>query len=267
MPETGLTLTYPELQAQVAWFLFGTDDPTRVSPTEQNMLARCLNNGLRRFYYPAQVDGLNHDWSFLKSEFTLQTETGTQDYLMPFDFGGLDGPLHHVPSDNIRIPVVKTTVENILKKREYNISLSLWPIVYAERAVHSGGRQSTRYQLLLWPSPSAAFTFKGTQRILPLAPNGSAQEFLYGGVEHSQTILEACLAQAELMLENKPGAHTAEFQSCLRTSIILDAQMHAPEYLGYNGDAGADGTALMRDGRHFENFSPVTVGGSVFSGH
>lgn len=262
MPEIGLTLTLPELQAQVCWFLFGTDDQARVSPIERNMLGRCIFNGLRRFYYPAQVQAdLNHDWSFLQSEFTLITEVGTQDYLQPFDFGGVVGPLHHIPTDQIRVPVTKTTVEKILRMREFNVSVSLWPMWFAERAVHSGGRQSTRYQILVWPSPSAVFTFKGTQRILPLAPNAT-QEFLYGGPEHSQTIIEACLAQAELMLENQPGAHTAEFLNCLKTSIVLDGQMHAPEFLGYNGDGGSDGTALMRDGRHFENFSPVTVSGS-----
>lgn len=261
MPETGLTLTYPELQAQVAYYLFGVDDPKLISKLEQRVLTRVIANGLRRFYYPAQADPeLHHDWTFLYTQIQFKVEVGTQDYIMPFDFGGMVGPLHHEPTDNIRVSVIKTSAQRILMFRQMNISLSLWPMYYAERPVATGGRTSTRWQIMLWPSPSATYTFEGTQRLLPLAAGGS-QPYLYGGPEHSQTIIEACLAQAELQLENKPGAHAAEFLSCLRSSIVMDQTAHAPETLGYNGASQGVNPALMRDGLHFENFTNVTVNG------
>lgn len=259
MPELDLTLTYDELLSQVCFFLHGIDDPKKITTWEQRQLARCVKNGLRRFYYPVQVEqGITWDWSFLKAPFTFVTEVGTQDYVQPYNFGGVVGPLHHVPTDNIRVPIVKTTVDKILSYRELNISLSLWPMHYAELSAHQGGLKSQRWTLMVWPVPSAVYTFKGVQRILPLAPDGE-QIYLYGGPEHSQTIIEACLAAAELQQEAGPGPHAAEFANCLRSSIALDATMHAPEFIGYNGDSRHGGpNPLMRDERHFENFSPVT---------
>lgn len=268
MPETGLTLTYDELTAQVCLLLHGVDDITSegISQMERNQVRRAITNGLRRFYYPAQVDqGLIYDWTFLTTEFTFKTEIGTDDYLMPFSFGGTVGPLVHDPADQIRVSIVKTTVNDILSFRQLNLQLSSWPQRYAERPVPMGGREGQRWELMMWPSPSAEFLFHGQQRIQPLAP-GNDQQYLYGGPEHSQTIIEACLAAAELM-QDGPGPHAVEFMNCLKTSIALDQTMHQPDYLGYNADyrRGAS-NPTMRDSRRFENFSPVSVQGTVYSG-
>jgi len=267
MPETGLTLTYDELAAQVALFLCGVDDPAHpsLSDQERNTIRRCIQNGLRRFYYPAQIEpGMVWDWSFLKTAFEFRTEVGVDDYLQPFSFGGTVGPLVHVAEDQIRVGLAKTTAAQILSWRQLNLSLASWPQLYAERPVAQGGMQGQRWEIMLWPSPSAVYVFKGTQRIQPLAP-GNNQQYLYGGPEHSQTIIEACLAAAELMM-GEVGPPAAEFAACLKTSMALDETMHQPEYLGYNGDNRRDpSNPAMRDSRHFENFSPVTVSGGVYS--
>lgn len=261
MPETGLTLTFADLQAQIAFYLFGQDDVSMISPFDLRTLARVIENGLRRFYYPMQVmQGTIHDWSFLRSKLTLKLANGTSDYEMPFDFGGAEGDLYHDPSDNIKFPLRKTTPEKVLERRMYATTLTAWPQIYAERPVQKGGRQSTRWEIMVWPDPAASYTLFGTYRVLPLAP-GTAQNYLYGGPEHSQTIVEACLAAAE-MQTGEPGAHANEFAACLKTSIALDQSMHQPEYLGYNG-AGGGNSSLMRKDGYFENFDPVTSGGRV----
>lgn len=258
-----LTLDYDELVAQVCQYLHGIDDISKIETWEQRALRRCILNGLRRFYYPAQVDpNIPWDWSFLRTDFTFITEVGVGDYIQPENFGGLIGPLHHLPGDNIRVPIIKTTWDRILSYRELNISITNWPMHYAEVPVPSGGRSSQRWQISIWPNASAVYTFKGKQRINPLAPNGE-QVYLYGGPEHSQTIIESCLAAAELM-KGENGPHMAEFLNCLRTSMVLDDAAHAPEFIGYNGDSRHGGpNPLMRDERHFENFAPVTMQGAV----
>lgn len=263
MPETALALTYDELQKQCAQFLHGTRNLRAINANETENLQALINNGLRDFYYPSQVDpSLRHDWSFLVSDFEFLTEVGTEDYLMPFNFGGAIGPLYHDPEDQIKVSVQKVAANKILQQRQMQITLTNWPTMYAERAVMQGGTQSTRWKIMLWPSPSAQYTFHGTMRVHPLGPNGT-QEYLYGGVEHSQTIIEACMAQCELQIDGQPGAHAAAFKNRMWTSVVLDNQMHAAEKLGYNGNNSRGDSSLMRpDGAgYFENFSTVTMGG------
>lgn len=266
--ETALTLTYDELQKQVSDYAYGTRNLRRINADDLERLESVCFNGLRRFYYPQQLNiNISHDWSFLVSNFDFYTETSVPDYVMPFNFGGAIGPLHHDPADNVRTSITKVTPNKITWQRQSNITIVNWPTMYAESSVSSGGRQSQRWQLMLWPTPAAVYHFHGRMRIQPLAPNGN-QIYLYGGPEHSQTIIEACLAEAELKIDGQPGAHAAAFQQCMLTSVTLDSSMHSAELVGYNGDGdGRWDQSLMRpDGRGFENFGSVTVGGQVYSG-
>lgn len=269
MVETGLALTLEEVQKQVAQFLYGTRNLRALNADDQENLGALIKNGLRRFYYPAQIDpNLRHDWSFLISAFDFFTEVGTQDYVMPYNFGGAIGPLHHNPPDQIKVSIAKVTVNKILWQRQMQVTITNWPVMYAEQAVSQGGTNSTRWQIMVWPSPSAVYHLHGRMRIHPLAPNGT-QEYLYGGNEHSQTILESCLAQAELQIDGQPGAHAEEFKECLLSSITLDTQMHQPESLGYcdNPTHGHGGVLMRPDGSgFFENFGAVTVGGQNYGG-
>lgn len=266
MPETALSLTYDELQKQVAQYAYGTRNLKSLNQDDIEQLKATINGGLRRFYYPAQLGPeFLHDWSFLVAGFDFLTEVGTDDYLMPFNFGGAIGPLHHDPNDNIKISMQKVTPNQILSHRQQNMTITNWPTLYAEMAVPQGGVNGLRWKIMVWPSPSAEYHLFGRMRVLPLGPNG-IQDMLYGGPEHSQTIIESCKAQAELDLDGTPGPHFAEFKQCLLTSIMLDGSMHAPEKLGYNGNSSYVGSALMRpDGGYFENFSNITYGGSSYT--
>lgn len=267
MPETGLTLDFEELQKQTAFYLTGTRRIQRLGEDDLENVNAVVKNGLRRFYYPMQVDpSLHHDWSFLRSELTFKTEVGTDDYLMPYNFGGAEGPLYHDPSDGIKISIAKTTPDRVLYHRQLDTTVTNWPIMYAERPSQNGGRSGIRWQVMLWPSPSAEYLLRGVQRIHPLAPNGN-QIYLYGGPEHSQTIIEACLAAAELQLEGQPGTHFLEFKNCLMTSIVMDQTLHQAETYGYNGNGTNLNSSLLRpDGRGFENFNSATYNNVAYTG-
>jgi hypothetical protein len=270
VPATGLTLTRDELRAQMATEIFGIDfdDGQKITPLESRKLDRWLINGLRRFYYPdPDARGIVHQWRFLKTEFTFHVDVNTIDYLQPATFGGLIGDLVHVPTDNVRLSVVKVTPDRILHMRQQNLTLTNYPFFYAERSVLSGGISPTAWEIMVWPAPSGSYTFKGTQHINPLAPNAE-QPWLYGGPEHSQTILAACLAEAESKGDGVVGIREQEFQTRLAASIGADDGMHQADNLGMNLDSSVLGgsSAITRGGRYFENFDPVTYGGSVYDG-
>jgi hypothetical protein len=264
---TGFILNRDELRQQIAVAAYGTDDLSGDSPLSQfeiRNVDRMMRNGLRKFYYPGGADGF--DWSFLEAEFTLVVDPSTVDYTQPATFGGLKGGLVHIPNDNVRLTVQKTTVRDILERRQFNLTTTNYTMYYAERPVHRGGISPTTWQLMTWPTPNGKYTYKGIQRINPIVPTAVAP-FLYGGPEHSQTILEACLSEVELFLDGTQSVHTAAFQERLAAAMSADTTMHAGDSLGLNVDPDTrHNSAIMRDGRYFENFDDVTVGGTRYSG-
>lgn len=59
--------------------------------------------------------------------------------------------------------------------------------------------------------------------------------YALGGPEHSQTLIESCLAIAELAKDDKIGLHHQKFMVNLAGSIDRDLEL-GPKYLGYCGD-------------------------------
>lgn len=236
MPESTLAVDFAEIKAQVTYLAHGTRDTSSLTSEEQANIDSIIRNGLRKFYYPQIVNAqYNHDWSFLKPVFTLVTVSGKSDYTQEGDFGGLAGDLQFSPDDNQGGPILKVPENTILEMRSWSTDTSGAPSHYAERPVRSGGLESQRWQIMLWPEPDGEYELKGRFRVSPNALTAT-QKYPYGGVEHAQTILEACLAEAEIQIDRQPGPHSTAFLTALAASIAYDQRGHSPDYLGYNGN-------------------------------
>jgi hypothetical protein len=132
----------------------------------------------------------------------------------------------------------------------------------AIRPISSDGSNGQRFQLMLWPTPDAAYTVSYRYHALP-AKLTASYPYPLGGEAHAETILASCLAVAEARQENNAGIHAANFMQRLQASIAYDKQINTPDVAGYNRDA-SDTVMMTEQDNRYVNGDVVKYNGSAF---
>ena len=180
------------------------------------------------------------------------TADGT--YRLPDAFGGMEGnwtfatneghnPIPRVSEAQIRTLYIPGTATG---RPQYG----------AVRPVQSDGSGGQRWEAYFWPTPDGTYNLS-YQQVMLMDTLSAGYPYVLGGMVHTQTIIESCLAAAELRMNDGPGAHTAAFAVRLAASIAHDRRL-GPSYLGYNGDSSSDANARL------SRVSYVTVGGVLY---
>ena len=168
------------------------------------------------------------------------------EYTLPDDFGGfLETWLSFVPENNKICPVRQTGIAEILQLRAQNLgNVSTQPEVFAVQAKASDRTAGQRFKIFLYPVPQQAGALVGRYYAVPWAISDAAP-YPLGGQPHFETLLEACLAAAELHMNDTLGVHTQKFQERLAASISHDRRM-SPRHFGYNYDSRTQGISYRR---------------------
>lgn len=157
-------------------------------------------------------------------------------YTLGDDFGGMDGPITYRPGSASFYPSIEVTSAARIRQFRQNDDTTGRPVFAAIQPQAHVAATGTRFEILLYPIPDDVYvlTYRYKSR-----PNMIDATSLYpvGGMEHSQTILESCLAIVERKLDDNRGVHHAAFMECLAGSVAHDIAEHTPDRLGYNGDA------------------------------
>lgn len=195
-----------------------------------------LETGLRKFYAPPILpgDSYSHDWSFLKPLLSIRTASGRWQYDLPADFADFDGPLTYAPESSILYPPLSVVgefqIRHMVQSEEASgrprlVALSLKPLDIG----------TTAYEMLAWPVADGEYEIRGRYVSNPIAlPEDVSLPF--GGQHHVNTVIESCLAAAELQMGTQNGPHAKEFERCLAASVSHDRKVGSPESFGYNGD-------------------------------
>ena len=96
----------------------------------------------------------------------------------------------------------------------------------------TSGSAGQRWILLIFPTTDAAYTLSYQCFINPDYLTG-AFPYAYGGAQHAETFLEACLSVAESRKDDSFSVHKAEFAARLAASIAMDRK-NKPQKLGLN---------------------------------
>jgi hypothetical protein len=211
---------------------------------QREAVYRSIHSGERQFYLP-----VGHSWSFLRPIASLTVDSGDSSITLPDDFGGFVTPgLSFTASDNQYFRVRLTSVENLLSMQQLsNVLTGPQPEWAAVSMTTFAGTTGQRYELLLFPTPTADGTLKAPYYSIPNATSDSLP-YPLGGQPHAETLLESCLAAAELEKTGQAGPHRALFQERLMASIQHDKRM-GPKNLGYNADrSSGDGYQTRHTG-------------------
>lgn len=241
MADSALSLDLFDLRAEVAYFLGKGRPDTQeaweaLSESDRAMIDAHIATGLRTFYTA-------YSWSFLKPWAGIALASGTWRYDLPEDFGYCNGNVNIVKSDGSRgVPlqlIGQTQAMGLDHERKGT------PLFYAISPKQMPGPDGQRFELLLWPTPQGDATLQLQYSVLPSTITTDSP-YPYGGLLHSETIREACLAAAETDTDDQAGVHRQLFLQRLEVSKKLDEEQSVADNLGYNGD-GRRGIRGRRD--------------------
>ncbi len=195
-----------------------------------------LETGLRKFYAPMVLpnEKASWDWSFLCPVGRIVTSNVVHTCDLPDGFISLMGPLVFAPDSGIIYPAIQVVGEHQIRMQYQRTSASGRPTMGAIRPKPPQAGFATAYEIALWPQPDDDYEITFRYQVNPEAmPNDACLP--YGGQQHAQTIIEACLAAAEELTGTVNGPHAVKFLECLVASVSNDRKL-APETLGYNRD-------------------------------
>ena len=265
MAESTLSMTYDDFAAEVARKLGYTYDSTRWTTDETAEIDRIVQAGLRQFYLPPAVSVSGeppqvHHWSFLYPITTLEVDGTASDgtYDLPDDFAGMMSDAFYFDEDEGAVGPIKVISPVQVMKQRQSSTTSGTPQFAAVQPVAPTASAGQRFQVQFWPTPTAC-TLKYQYRVR-VDKISSSNPYPYGGTDHSETILESCLAKAESRVEESQGVHKAEFMERLKASIDMDRRAVKGVFLGRNLDRSDETT------RRFERLDYVSYDGTVYRG-
>jgi hypothetical protein len=103
---------------------------------------------------------------------------------------------------------------------------------YATTRTRAGtGTTGQRSELLFYPNADAVYPMEYRYRKNASALS-AANPYPLGGMDHSDTIIASCLAEAELRTRDRADVWRTKFQELLMTSVDRDERLASPKSLG-----------------------------------
>lgn len=167
-------------------------------------------------------------------------------YVMPDDFGGLEGPLTYRPgSSSAGYGPIQLVGEEQLRARRQRFDSTGPPRFASLRPVELVAGTGQRWELVFGNPADAVYRLAYRYRRDPnkLAKTGTV--YHQGGAAISQALQDCVLAAAEMFLHRaaQAGGYAGpggQARSSMMAAISRDMADKTPDFLGYNGD-GSDG--------------------------
>lgn len=231
-----MAITYDNLRERIGDKLgYGYTKSNWSSVTiKTQRVERILLSALSRFYDPIILPGESekHQWSFLIEDTTIPLVDGVWAYDLPENFSSFEGGLTYAPGTSVIYEPVSIIGEQDVMRELQSSNVQGRPCVAAVRhKAGSGEIGVTQWEIIFAPTPGDDYVLSGSMRINAVYP-GATGEVPLGGQPHSQTLIEACLAECEIFDELADTVHNQRFLECLASSISHDRNVTCPQIAG-----------------------------------
>jgi hypothetical protein len=142
-----------------------------------------------------------------------------------------DSDLTYYPDQNDLYPPVRMRHDKAIRTAQQNNPYFDRPVLYSVRTVEFDPTVGSRKRLAFYPTPDAAYVLRVPMILRPTMVDVTNQ-YPVGGETLSQLITEACLAEAERLLDNREDIHTKRFWEMLPLAIKADQEKSSPTSLG-----------------------------------
>jgi hypothetical protein len=264
MSESGLSVGYADLCAEIGRFLGYGSTSTNWSASQLAEIDSYCQSGVRRVYYPPAISGLPQDmlgyeWSWLRPTTTLAVTSGTADYDLPDDLGRVVGCFYY-PTDEYKQSIQQVSVGRLLSLRASGDE-SGYPYCFATRFKTEDRTAGSRQEVLFYPEPDDSWTLNYEYEAYSGTLSGS-YPYPLGGMKLAELYIESCLSVAESRANEESGIHTANFQSLLVDAIQRDRKRGAVQY-GQMGDMSDNSAAEFHRGDTGASYQILYKGVSI----
>lgn len=247
MAESSLSISYSDLMLEVAAYLGYGNSPEDWTTGQRNEVDRYIQAGIRQFYYPPAVNGLNaHEWSFLQPHAELTITADEEATELPADLGRVLGDFFHA-AESYLPSVVQVSESRIMSFRAKNNESGTPKFAHVRYKAGTTETAGQRLEVLWYPKPDKDYklnfsyeAYSGkltTERPYPL-----------GGMKYAELVTESCLAIAEQRANDENSLHTRRFQELLAAAVKLDERQGARYYGQMGGGESNYAVPRMRSG-------------------
>lgn len=223
-----MKISYSDLQREIARYLGFDRSSANWDATQSLDVSDIILAGIRDFYWPPMLEGVPvHKWSFLCPVDTVTLSVGNGDYDLPDDFVRLCSDFTFLENDKkVRLANVDESEIRAMRSTNHRQSVPLYC------ALRPKSQLEDRYEVLLYPTPDDPMTIEFRYEKMPEALS-DGNPYHLGSAAHSQTLLMACLMNADRVLNKESvdasqgGLHMQRFAAALRTSIGIDQQVYS----------------------------------------
>lgn len=202
-------------------------DASSLTAEQTTNMADIIASGERMFYYPRILPGESapHVWSFMRPTFRTTILANIGDYDLPQEFAGFDGPLSFADWDSSEaITEINRALLDRKRQQTATAPFKAQPVHFSTSVDSVALGQPAEWKLAFWPIPDQDYEILGLYTINPSAITSSTH-YPLGGQPHAETLIKACLAASEAIMEDTAGVDTALFMEHLRTSVAWDRRM------------------------------------------
>jgi hypothetical protein len=179
----------------------------------------------------------------------------TQDgaYRLPAAFGAMVGPMTHAAESGYPPVNIRSETE-IRRLRRWSTGTGVTSLA-AIRPLTPSQIATQEFDLLVYPAPDTNYplTYRYSVRLSEF--DDTTNKVFPGAADHSELILQACLAVAEERTQDGRGPEYQAFMTHLAPAILFDREAHAAESFGVPGGRG------VHSGMSHAGDIYVTVGG------
>lgn len=153
------------------------------------------------------------------------TITGNGDFILPDDFGSIEGQFTHSTGSGYA-DIVVVGHQDLLSLRAASdwSGLPQWASIWYGDSDNSTDQK--RY-VSFHPTPDASYTLSYRYRKLPNLLVDSSNEYPFGCQPFSELIRVSCMAAAEEEVNEVPGVSAARYEQLLSEAIVKDGLMAA----------------------------------------
>jgi len=224
------TVDYTLLKDEIAFFI-GEPETTWDMQTS-DAVESCIRTGVDRVIH----NGL-HQWSWMRPRWSMTTADGQRFYTLPSDFEQFVSDLYF-DGVHYTYPAIRQLPASRLMQLQADSVTTGTPVRFAIEAVaHDGVTSEQDQQLVLHPTPDAAYCLVGMYQVGVRALS-STNPYPPGGVAHGELFVAACIAAAEAKFKESPETGKQQaFMEMLQNHIAIDLRRQARS-LGAIGQIG-----------------------------